>query len=209
MARGLWTLNLDVDDRHGPVWIEDARPIAAQNIRAAAEEILSQRTVRIRPVPGMTLQSFFTDPDGNRWMVDGWENVGLRTRLIDVAIGRYIISSDIVGPGDLSGWQIRDENGRKVLTWLITEDETGVDSPDGSDEQRIIGLRQVWDSLQNAQRAEIRAGMVWGQVTSVPHFQDHASDNWEPEGAGSDGVVNRSWSGRRSNMLSWSTCSIW
>ena len=46
-------------------------------------------------------------------------------------------------------------------------------------------------------------------VTSVPHFQDHASDNWEPEGAGSDGVVNRSWSGRRSNMLSWSTCSIW
>ena len=45
--------------------------------------------------------------------------------------------------------------------------------------------------------------------TSVPHFQDHASDNWEPEGAGSDGVVNRSWSGRRSNMLSWSTCSIW
>ena len=47
------------------------------------------------------------------------------------------------------------------------------------------------------------------EVTSVPHFQDHASDNWEPEGAGSDGVVNRSWSGRRSNMLSWSTCSIW
>ena len=47
------------------------------------------------------------------------------------------------------------------------------------------------------------------QVTSVPHFQDHASDNWGPEGAGSDGVVNRSWSGRRSNMLSWSTCSIW
>ena len=46
-------------------------------------------------------------------------------------------------------------------------------------------------------------------LTSVPHFQDHASDNWEPEGAGSDGVVNRSWSGRRSNMLSWSTCSIW
>ena len=46
-------------------------------------------------------------------------------------------------------------------------------------------------------------------TTSVPHFQDHASDNWEPEGAGSDGVVNRSWSGRRSNMLSWSTCSIW
>ena len=45
--------------------------------------------------------------------------------------------------------------------------------------------------------------------TSVPHFQDHASDNWEPEGASSDGVVNRSWSGRRSNMLSWSTCSIW
>ena len=45
--------------------------------------------------------------------------------------------------------------------------------------------------------------------TSVPHFQDHASDNWEPEGAGSDGVVNRSWSDRRSNMLSWSTCSIW
>ena len=51
------------------------------------------------------------------------------------------------------------------------------------------------------------AGLVQG--TSVPHFQDHASDNWEPEGAGSDGVVNRSWSGRRSNMLSWSTCSIW
>ena len=50
-------------------------------------------------------------------------------------------------------------------------------------------------------------GLVWN--TSVPHFQDHASDNWEPEGAGSDGVVNRSWSGRRSNMLSWSTCSIW
>ena len=48
-----------------------------------------------------------------------------------------------------------------------------------------------------------------GDITSVPHFQDHASDNWEPEGAGSDGVVNRSWSGRRSNMLSWSTCSIW
>ena len=47
------------------------------------------------------------------------------------------------------------------------------------------------------------------EVTSVPHFQDHASDNWEPEGAGSDGVVNRSCSGRRSNMLSWSTCSIW
>ena len=47
------------------------------------------------------------------------------------------------------------------------------------------------------------------RITSVPHFQDHASDNWEPEGAGSDGVVNRSWSGRRSNMLSWSTCSIW
>ena len=46
-------------------------------------------------------------------------------------------------------------------------------------------------------------------TTSVPHFQDHASDNWKPEGAGSDGVVNRSWSGRRSNMLSWSTCSIW
>ena len=46
-------------------------------------------------------------------------------------------------------------------------------------------------------------------ITSVPHFQDHASDNWGPEGAGSDGVVNRSWSGRRSNMLSWSTCSIW
>ena len=51
------------------------------------------------------------------------------------------------------------------------------------------------------------AGVV--EDTSVPHFQDHASDNWEPEGAGSDGVVNRSWSGRRSNMLSWSTCSIW
>ena len=47
------------------------------------------------------------------------------------------------------------------------------------------------------------------EYTSVPHFQDHASDNWEPEGAGSDGVVNRSWSDRRSNMLSWSTCSIW
>ena len=41
-----------------------------------------------------------------------------------------------------------------------------------------------------------------------PHFQEHASDNWEPEGAGSDGVVNRSWSGRRSNMLSGSTCRI-
>ena len=51
------------------------------------------------------------------------------------------------------------------------------------------------------------AGLVQG--TSVPHFQDHASDNWEPEGAGSDGGVNRSWSDRRSNMLSWSTCSIW
>ena len=51
--------------------------------------------------------------------------------------------------------------------------------------------------------------MVRLHDTSVPHFQDHASDNWEPEGAGSDGVVNRSWSGRRSNMLSWSTCSIW
>ena len=51
------------------------------------------------------------------------------------------------------------------------------------------------------------AGLVKG--TSVPHFQDHASDNWEPEGAGSDGGVNRSWSDRRSNMLSWSTCSIW
>ena len=48
-----------------------------------------------------------------------------------------------------------------------------------------------------------------GRITSVPHFQDHASDNWEPEGAGSDGGVNRSWSDRRSNMLSWSTCSIW
>ena len=47
------------------------------------------------------------------------------------------------------------------------------------------------------------------EITSVPHFQDHASDNWEPEGAGGDGVVNRSWSGRRSNMLSCSTCSIW
>ena len=53
----------------------------------------------------------------------------------------------------------------------------------------------------------VRLGLL--SVTSVPHFQDHASDNWEPEGAGSDGVVNRSWSGRRSNMLSWSTCSIW
>ena len=52
-------------------------------------------------------------------------------------------------------------------------------------------------------------GQVYTPYTSVPHFQDHASDNWEPEGAGSDGVVNRSWSGRRSNMLSWSTCSIW
>ena len=52
-----------------------------------------------------------------------------------------------------------------------------------------------------------RTGTLY--LTSVPHFQDHASDNWEPEGAGSDGVVNRSWSGRRSNMLSWSTCSIW
>ena len=50
---------------------------------------------------------------------------------------------------------------------------------------------------------------IYKRTLVVPHFQDHASDNWEPEGAGSDGVVNRSWSGRRSNMLSWSTCSIW
>ena len=57
---------------------------------------------------------------------------------------------------------------------------------------------RIWTFVNNA-----------GKLTSVPHFQDHASDNWEPEGAGSDGVVNRSWSGRRSNMLSWSTCSIW
>ena len=56
---------------------------------------------------------------------------------------------------------------------------------------------------------DMRFGMGLSSITSVPHFQDHASDNWEPEGAGSDGVVNRSWSGRRSNMLSWSTCSIW
>ena len=56
---------------------------------------------------------------------------------------------------------------------------------------------------------DMRFGMGLSSITSVPHFQDHASDNWGPEGAGSDGVVNRSWSGRRSNMLSWSTCSIW
>ena len=46
-------------------------------------------------------------------------------------------------------------------------------------------------------------------VPLVSHIFRTTSDNWEPEGAGSDGVVNRSWSGRRSNMLSWSTCSIW
>ena len=69
-----------------------------------------------------------------------------------------------------------------------------------------------YQRLLNKARAKRLADyVVDGQAnnTSVPHFQDHASDNWEPEGAGSDGVVNRSWSGRRSNMLSWSTCSIW
>ena len=62
---------------------------------------------------------------------------------------------------------------------------------------------------RHRRRLHGRARRITIDLTSVPHFQDHASDNWEPEGAGSDGVVNRSWSGRRSNMLSWSTCSIW
>ena len=84
-------------------------------------------------------------------------------------------------------------------------------------------LAEVRHFAVDSQRQRLRAvdvpvddrppvvGQIAGQLgfTSVPHFQDHASDNWEPEGAGSDGVVNRSWSGRRSNMLSWSTCSIW
>ena len=67
----------------------------------------------------------------------------------------------------------------------------------------------AWDKLEAFRQKleEQHTCTYWD--TSVPHFQDHASDNWEPEGAGSDGVVNRSWSGRRSNMLSWSTCSIW
>ena len=60
----------------------------------------------------------------------------------------------------------------------------------------------------DSRHLKVVAPMGIVELTSVPHFQDHASDNWGPEGAGSDGVVNRSWSGRRSNMLSWSTCSI-
>ena len=72
-------------------------------------------------------------------------------------------------------------------------------------------VRIEWRSTRCDPRflAAAMPSRVLSEITSVPHFQDHASDNWEPEGAGSDGVVNRSWSGRRSNMLSWSTCSIW
>ena len=73
-------------------------------------------------------------------------------------------------------------------------------------ERRLISER-TRDGIAAARKRGRTPGRP--PLTSVPHFQDHASDNWEPEGAGSDGVVNRSWSGRRSNMLSWSTCSIW
>ena len=86
----------------------------------------------------------------------------------------------------------------------------------GTETDRLFRTRP-WDYFTNDFREELTSMVnevraVYGGLltyTSVPHFQDHASDNWEPEGAGSDGVVNRSWSGRRSNMLSWSTCSIW
>ncbi len=49
--------------------------------------------------------------------------------------------------------------------------------------------------------------------TSVPHFwrfQAHVRGNWGSGGSepGGDGVVRSSRSGRRSNRLSWSTCSI-
>ena len=86
--------------------------------------------------------------------------------------------------------------------------------PSGGDVEQGLGRRSSPHTDQmGGQAGSMPAARAAGEapadgLTSVPHFQDHASDNWEPEGAGSDGVVNRSWSGRRSNMLSWSTCSI-
>ena len=97
----------------------------------------------------------------------------------------------------------RDQALRKLIRQRLTK--LGI-SPGTA--ERIAGVpRDTIKSVLTARGESPRC--IRAAITSVPHFQDHASDNWEPEGAGSDGVVNRSWSGRRSNMLSWSTCSIW
>ena len=100
-------------------------------------------------------------------------------------------------------WKVPLPAGRKPShndVWVLARAEDGLVSIaiEGKVEEPFDQILGKWKKNASS-----------GKNTSVPHFQHHASDNWEPEGAGSDGVVNRSWSGRRSNMLSWSTCSIW
>ena len=105
-------------------------------------------------------------------------------------------------------WVWRDEAGA-IAQEVVCGGSVCAETREASDEPAVVvEARETSDEdvfLPGCRT--LRRGLP--VITSVPHFQDHASDNWEPEGAGSDGVVNRSWSGRRSNMLSWSTCSIW
>ena len=117
----------------------------------------------------------------------------------------HCVSSLLVGIGGL----LRDVLARYRYVGPLRDLHPAAGAERGrSGSRRWADGSAAWDLLNGHARANMGQD-TQKLITSVPHFQDHASDNWGPEGAGSDGVVNRSWSGRRSNMLSWSTCSIW
>ena len=130
-----------------------------------------------------------------------WNESTTRRLIIDLALQR-------------AGWPLDQEHDREYeVTGMPNASRVGYADyvlwgDDGKPLAVVEAKRTTVDPAAGRQQAKLYADCLEA-ITSVPHFQDHASDNWEPEGAGSDGVVNRSWSGRRSNMLSWSTCSIW
>ena len=123
-------------------------------------------------------------------------------------VARYIIGTAAILSGDLP---LAEQLLLVAAARLASKVKVAEGTPSAVLLDRVQGrlkdLYAVWLDRSTARYIRTRDGASLN--TSVPHFQDHASDNWGPEGAGSDGVVNRSWSGRRSNMLSWSTCSIW
>ena len=152
----------------------------------------------------------------------------MSARIVAVAFAAVSVTVNLASAQDAERWQdkrARAEtfNGQQVQGDNLlppgqstsTRSYLGVEIHQGGLYEPSIFPTETWLEIAcihddwQVQYSITEHGSSLFKITSVPHFQDHASDNWEPEGAGSDGVVNRSWSGRRSNMLSWSTCSIW
>ena len=179
-------------------------PRAAAEARPAGQDDRQAQVDELARVLGMTAEEV--------------EALGLSSAEVGVLLEGYTEETVVIGTRARPAAQARDGpfpgqhvSGKSRANPEATDMRETVVTRPWTDRLRAgaASIRAIHFLELRTRIAALRDRASLPPFTSVPHFQDHASDNWEPEGAGNDGVVNRSWSGRRSNMLSWSTCSIW